>query len=152
MVDGGAGMRPRQKTALYRFYGSDGDLLYVGITNNVQRRMESHKSRKPWWWLSARIEIAWFECRDDALQAESVAIRDEGPLFNEAMPQPRSEFGGVLEIRECVVCGCELVTETFVGDDGPADAHERCDESRWNAHTSGWESARRRYQREEVYP
>ena len=75
---------------LYRCYDADGLLLYIGCTNNVERRVAAHRrgdghslaSR----WLSVfmtRHEVEGpFPGRDAGREAEREAIRTEQPLFN----------------------------------------------------------------------
>lgn len=68
--------------ALYRFYAADGELLYVGITNNPPRRFTRHKGEKDWWIDVARIDLQQCETREELAEAERAAIRDERPRFN----------------------------------------------------------------------
>lgn len=74
---------------VYRCYDADGDLLYIGCTSNVSKRMAAHRrgsgavaSR----WLSvfmARHQVEGpFRGRDAGREAERRAIQDEQPLFN----------------------------------------------------------------------
>lgn len=69
-------------TSLYRFYDADDQLLYVGISLNVFRRMAQHSERKTWWTAVARSTVEWHPTREAALEAERIAIRDEKPLHN----------------------------------------------------------------------
>lgn len=68
-------------TALYRFYGADDSLLYVGITHRLPDRFGAHKRHKPWDQVS-RISIEHYPNREQALAAEAEAIRAESPLWN----------------------------------------------------------------------
>lgn len=77
------------RTALYRLYDGDGDLLYVGITNMPNARWAAH-TLKPWWKQVARKEVAWFDNRAQAEQAETLAIRQECPRHNVAKSPWRS--------------------------------------------------------------
>jgi hypothetical protein len=77
------------RTALYRLYDEGGVLLYVGITNMPQVRFAAH-TMKPWWKRVTRKDIAWFENRPLAEQAETLAIREERPLYNLAKSPWRS--------------------------------------------------------------
>lgn len=70
------------KTVLYRHRNAASNLLYVGITSNPAGRLSHHKARSPWADDISRIEMEWFDCRDDAAAAERIAVRDEGPLYN----------------------------------------------------------------------
>jgi len=72
------------RTALYRFFDSEGVLLYVGVTVSVPTRIYQHRYDKPWWADVARVEVTWYETRTLALEAEAEAIRVEAPLYNRA--------------------------------------------------------------------
>lgn len=75
---------------LYRCYDTGGVLLYVGCTNDVQKRMYVHRRSSARatasWWLSLcmdRYEVEGpFKGRGAALKAERRAIRAEQPIFN----------------------------------------------------------------------
>jgi predicted GIY-YIG superfamily endonuclease len=69
-------------TALYRLWGGDGALLYIGITSNPEVRWTNHESDKPWWPLVKDRSLRWFPNRDRALEAEARAIRAEHPVHN----------------------------------------------------------------------
>ncbi|MFP8944750.1 GIY-YIG nuclease family protein [Streptomyces fenghuangensis] len=77
------------RTALYRLYDSGGALLYVGITNMPQVRFAAH-AMKPWWKRVAHKDIVWFDERQQAEQAETLAIRAERPACNVAKSPWRS--------------------------------------------------------------
>lgn len=70
------------KVALYRHFDGAGVLLYVGISNRPIRRLDQHGERSSWADCIARVEIEWHQSRDDALAAETEAIRKEGPVWN----------------------------------------------------------------------
>jgi hypothetical protein len=70
------------RTALYRFYGTDETLLYVGITDDPWRRWREHVQTQPWYPLVKHQAITWYEDRLAAEIAERVAIRRERPRFN----------------------------------------------------------------------
>jgi predicted GIY-YIG superfamily endonuclease len=70
------------RAALYRLYGADGTLLYVGITFDPKTRFWQHGDRKEWWWEVARNTVTWYRSRYDALRAETAAIKTERPLYN----------------------------------------------------------------------
>lgn len=77
-----------QPTALYRHFDADGQLLYVGVSNNPPRRLWEHKRRAPWADQIANVSVKWMASREDALDAERAAIRNESPLFNRGMYAP----------------------------------------------------------------
>jgi predicted GIY-YIG superfamily endonuclease len=69
---------------LYRMYASDGTLLYIGKTEHLRERLQSHYLRKPWIY-----EVAWIDTEDEHLDeiaasaAEQEAIQREHPKYNE---------------------------------------------------------------------
>lgn len=87
----------KPRTALYRHYNLSGELLYIGISANAMKRIEEHK-KSHWVQNITRIEIQYFDERDDAKKAESLAIKSEFPLFNIAhKPPPISEAEKLFE-------------------------------------------------------
>lgn len=83
-----------ERTALYRHFDTDGRLLYVGISNDTLRRLCQHKERSHWFEQIARVDIEFFDSRDDALAAESAAIANESPAFNIRLGFVRSVHPG----------------------------------------------------------
>lgn len=73
-------------TAIYRFFNAAGELLYVGITCDTERRFRNHAADKAWWPEVANRTVAWLDTRYDAETAEARAIRDESPIHNIAVP------------------------------------------------------------------
>lgn len=76
---------------LYRGWGHAGELVYVGISNDFDRRVAEHVRDEDWWRSEvARVTVDdWdhYPNRMLALTAEAVAIRDEQPLRNRALNQ-----------------------------------------------------------------
>lgn len=70
------------RTALYRFFNTDGLLLYIGITENVEQRWATHAARKSWWPEVANKTVEWCADRTEALAKEKAAIVAETPLYN----------------------------------------------------------------------
>jgi hypothetical protein len=71
-------------TALYRLFGADGELLYIGISDAFGRRWRDHAMSKPWWPDVRRQAIDWHPSREDAEAAEKAAIKAERPKYNVA--------------------------------------------------------------------
>lgn len=71
-----------EETALYRLYDKDQDLLYVGISNNPQKRWTNHASLKTWWNLVVHKEVQWFTSREAAEKQEREAVERERPRFD----------------------------------------------------------------------
>lgn len=76
------------RTSLYRHFNASGQLLYVGIATCHIRRIEQHRTTAPWFWDIAEIRIEHFPSRQEALAAESLAIRTEGPMHNGTPGRP----------------------------------------------------------------
>lgn len=69
-------------TAVYRLFDADGVLLYVGMTNDLSRRMADHARDREWWPKVHRKTAAWYPSRERAAVAELIAIEKEAPLHN----------------------------------------------------------------------
>lgn len=67
---------------LYRLYGADDRLLYVGITMDPPARFKAHGKAKTWWSLVVRIELEHYRNRRDLRAAEQIAIMFLDPDFN----------------------------------------------------------------------
>lgn len=70
------------RTCLYRHFGREGELLYVGISLSPTYRLSQHRIGSPWFEQIANITVEWFETRQEALDAERAAIIAEQPMFN----------------------------------------------------------------------
>ena len=70
------------ETFLYRYYDDAGDLLYVGITHDIRQRDSWHRSNSRWHREHARRTVESYPTRNEALAAESAAIKTERPAFN----------------------------------------------------------------------
>jgi predicted GIY-YIG superfamily endonuclease len=67
---------------LYRCFTRKKVLLYVGMTNHIERRIESHRRDKPWWPYVDHITLQSVKSRKLLVEAESAAIESEKPRFN----------------------------------------------------------------------
>lgn len=72
----------QDETALYRLFGSDGQLLYIGVSCDLRSRFAQHSSSQRWWPQVARRKVEWLASRKEALAAERAAIMRERPRFN----------------------------------------------------------------------
>lgn len=89
-------------TDLYRYYDAEGRLLYVGISFSAIARAAQHRSGKGWWPQVANMTVEHLPTRQDALEAERVAILTERPIYNIAgRTTPRKNVDG----WECQGCG-----------------------------------------------
>lgn len=77
-------VRRERVCALYRWRDRDRNLLYVGVTYDLDQREASHAGNSRWWIFAARCQVEWFPSRTEALAAEQAAIRTESPIFNTA--------------------------------------------------------------------
>ena len=71
-----------EKMSLYRVYGKDDELLYVGISTLPLRRMIDHEDHAHWFCEVERITIDKVMGRRSALDAERRAISQENPTYN----------------------------------------------------------------------
>lgn len=78
-----SGTGPRDGiTTVYRMFDYKDELLYVGISNRVDIRIEQHRASKEWFWRVDRITTMNYPNRQAALDAEKHAIKTENPIYN----------------------------------------------------------------------
>lgn len=66
---------------VYRVYDAHGDLIYIGATGNLFRRLNAH-AHGTWWAHQAAHVVAKVYTYDAALQEERRAIQAEQPRWN----------------------------------------------------------------------
>jgi hypothetical protein len=69
---------------LYRFFDSEGRLLYVGISKFFEARLKQHYRNSSWFFESVTCTLEHFDTREQVEQAESLAIKTENPIHNKA--------------------------------------------------------------------
>lgn len=67
---------------LYRMFGEDGALLYVGITEVGVARWRQHQREKEWFNEVRTFTVEQFPDRESVAEAELAAIRSECPKYN----------------------------------------------------------------------
>lgn len=70
------------RTQLYRHFDKDDQLLYVGVSLSTVVRLSQHREYSKWYDEIARVTIQNYDTRDEALEAETQAIRNENPKYN----------------------------------------------------------------------
>ena len=77
------------KTSLYRYFGHENELLYVGVSHHPCARMGQHAQSRDMSQVRY-VELEWFKSRGEAAAAEAIAIKRERPKWNIALvPAPR---------------------------------------------------------------
>lgn len=85
-------------TTLYRLYGQNMTLLYVGITDDYLARMRQH-SEKSWWSEVRLADRQEFPTRMAAADAERIAIANENPKHNKAGATKRAKPAPAPRVR-----------------------------------------------------
>lgn len=67
---------------VYRAYDQDGDLLYVGVTDELFSRIHQHKLSAAWWPQAHRIVWEQYATRIEAERAERYSIMELLPQHN----------------------------------------------------------------------
>lgn len=67
---------------VYRFFGADDLLLYIGVTGSFGRRLEHHKCTREWFHQVQKITLVWYDNWETAAHAEVDAIVKENPVHN----------------------------------------------------------------------
>jgi hypothetical protein len=88
---------------LYRMYGANKQLLYVGISGHAGVRATQHAEDKPWWPQVKHIDIEHLSCpRDQLLAYEKRCIQTEKPLYN-VQHNVRDDYTQRLDVRPFAV-------------------------------------------------
>jgi len=101
------------KVALYRHYDKNDALLYVGISLSSIARMVQHKQKADWTGDAVKMTTEWLDSREEALEAEKIAIKEESPLYNIVHNRPpkfnhkrhmvkNKETGEIITIRDFI--------------------------------------------------
>ncbi len=70
-----------ERHAVYRCFSDAGELLYVGESGELGKRLAAHAQKA--WFLQVRgITLEWYADKVDALKAERRAIHVEHPRYN----------------------------------------------------------------------
>ena len=67
---------------LYRLYNSSQNLLYIGRTNDINKRFSKHAQIQPWWPEVTMAKIELLSSLDTLMRAEQLAIFAERPKYN----------------------------------------------------------------------
>lgn len=110
-----------KKTALYRHFDKDKNLLYIGISLSPIYRLDSHGLNANWFEKIAFIEVEWFNNRKDALNAEKTAIKLERPTYNKigtgAERIKKFSIGDILIAKKNIMSWNEEKTFAEAGDE-----------------------------------
>jgi predicted GIY-YIG superfamily endonuclease len=94
---------------LYRLFNYHGHLLYIGRTDNWERRRTEHAAEKPWWPEVRQIALAQFYTLEEITQAEATAIKREYPRHNKnGLPQPA---GSIIDRSAPIAWTCDHCEE-----------------------------------------
>lgn len=110
-----------ERQSLYRFFDGDGNLLYIGITNCLPRRLGDHERYKSWFSDVASVSVETFPNRESVLAAEKAAIRAESPMHNVVhstkmgpRSRPRTKSGAGRWTFESRRSGIEKTADLFL--------------------------------------
>ncbi len=67
---------------VYRHFDEKGELLYIGVTKNIDRRNSEHKWLSDWFFKVKNITVQEYDCLYEAQKAEALAIASENPIVN----------------------------------------------------------------------
>lgn len=76
--------RPQRigEIAIYTVYGIGNEVLYVGQTNDIRRRLREHRRLASWWQYVAEVVYVLADTRAAALRHERWCIGVAAPIFN----------------------------------------------------------------------
>lgn len=99
---------------VYRAFDVDGQVLYIGCTQNLKQRWRSHHYERPAVVLAAvRCKIQGPFTKSKALAIEAAAIRSENPPFNRGLSRHE-------QLRRNVIASYHLGIRTHIPYPCPA--------------------------------
>ena len=72
---------------LYRAYGPNGELLYIGISSQWHHRLHQHEKTSAWIEQATNVTIERFADRDSVSLAEREAVQKEKPIHNKVFTE-----------------------------------------------------------------
>lgn len=67
---------------VYRCYDATGRPIYVGATEHLEDRLNSHRTQSCWYGLLDNVAVEEHPTIEAAREAEAKAIREDQPTFN----------------------------------------------------------------------
>jgi len=120
---------------VYRFFGREGDLLYVGKAKSLRDRLNSYRHAKPeavsrkvlrMIQLAARIEIEELPDEASALLRENQLLREHKPPFNRVNTSPETyPFIAIRVLHDVRVNGIAEVRFRYTTDSARQGGDER---------------------------
>ena len=89
--------RLAERQHLYRHFDEQGNLLYVGVSLSTIQRLAQHKNHSHWFDSISKVTIEQFPSREEALDAEKIAIQKENPLHNVAL---KNHYNSKIKVTE----------------------------------------------------
>jgi excinuclease UvrABC nuclease subunit len=123
---------------LYRHYGKDGTLLYVGVSLSAFQRLAQHRTNAHWFEQITRVEMETFSTRQQALNAERIAIINENPLFNIQFSEREAEARAAARVQR---------NKTIRATPNPATENLKRDRQEVETAFWQWRQARREKQK-----
>lgn len=68
--------------AAYEYYNEAGDLLYVGVTENMRTRISAHRSSSEWFPQVAKIRARFYTTAARAAEREVALLTNATPIHN----------------------------------------------------------------------
>ena len=109
---------------LYRAYGDNDELLYVGISGKWSERLHQHERTSEWMEETAFVTIERFQTREEVSEAEKRAIKNEKPIHNKAFSdefettgdhfqrlKAWTNYGGADEQHKVIVSAMKMLLE-----------------------------------------
>ena len=89
------------KTAIYQFWSAEGELLYVGISKQFDKRLRYHIKNAEVWPEIERVVVRFENTRRQALAEERRLILERGPSCNVMIK--RKHYGPVRDrVLACI--------------------------------------------------
>lgn len=106
-------------SSVYLLFDKDAKLLYVGVTDCFQNRMDGHIRTKPWWGDVAGARFEHFPNRIVAEERERYLIKTMDPPYNsrDRAPAPDMMAGRLMRSKKLPETLVAKAVESVLNDD-----------------------------------
>jgi predicted GIY-YIG superfamily endonuclease len=102
-------------------------VLYVGMTQDLEGRLQTHKAASRWWALVASVSVEDWPTRDAALRREDELIRELDPPYNNINMHTwwKRRDEEILRLRLCGMNGADIARVLECSTDAVGRATKR---------------------------
>jgi len=76
-------MRKKETFCVYVVYNDTDQALYIGLSEDVTKRLRTHERKAEWWKDHKIVDILNCKSKDEMIKTEKRLIKELSPLYNQ---------------------------------------------------------------------